>query len=123
MRSLRARALLVGAVGVLVCAGAATTASGANVATRRAGVEHLPAGFTDTLVATMDRPIALASIGGGRILVADQSGLLRIIDNGSLVPTPALDISAKVCATNSERGLLGLAVDPDFATNGHVYVY
>ena len=37
-------------------------------------------------------------------------------------PKLALDLSAKVC-TNSERGLLGVAVDPAFATNGFVYLY
>ncbi len=36
--------------------------------------------------------------------------------------TPALDLSARVCAT-SERGLLGVAVDPTFADNGFIYLY
>ena len=117
----RVRGLSVVVVAVLMAAG---TASGAGGAARPAVVEHVPAGFTDSLVATVDRPVALAPVADGRILVADQSGLVRVLDaTGAPVAAPALDISARVCATNSERGLLGLAVDPNFATNGFVYVY
>lgn len=42
--------------------------------------------------------------------------------NGALLPTPALDLTARVC-TELERGLLGVAVDPAFATNGFIYVF
>ncbi len=85
--------------------------------------ESVPAGFTDTVIAGMPKPVALAATPDGRILVVDQSGKLRVIQNGTLLATPALDISAKVCATNSERGMLGVAVDPKFASNGFVYLY
>ena len=121
MNGLRARGLCVAVAGALAWAGAAVGATGASGSTR---AEHLPAGFADTLVATMDRPIALAPTPDGRILVADQSGVVRVIDaTGALLAAPALDISAQVCAENSERGLLGLAVDPQFATNGFVYLF
>ena len=45
-----------------------------------------------------------------------------MVQNGALVATPAVDLSAKLCS-NSERGLLGVAVDPAFATNGYVFLY
>src|SRR5688500_941509 len=81
----------------------------------------LPPGFGDQLVATVGAPTALAFTPDGRTLVTTQPGLLRVVRNGSLLPTPALDLTATICA-NSERGLLGVAVDPQFATNRFVYL-
>src|SRR5882724_11022701 len=55
-----------------------------------------------------------------RLFVVEQNGLLRIIQNGTLSPAPALDIQSRVqpplVATNAndERGFLGLAFDPGF---------
>jgi glucose/arabinose dehydrogenase len=123
--SLRGRVLTVGVIGALIGAGAlaATGVSSASGAPRRARVEHLPAGFTDTLVATVQQPVALVPTPDGRLLVADRAGFVRVIDaTGALLPNPALDLSARVCF-GGERGLLGLAVDPNFATNHFVYAY
>src|SRR5579872_1356444 len=56
-----------------------------------------------------------------RLFVVEQNGLLRIIQDGVLLPAPALDISSRVqpplVATNAndERGFLGLAFHPGFA--------
>ncbi len=82
----------------------------------------LPAGFSDALVAAVDGPTGLAFTPDGRLLVTTQGGQLRVISGGSLLPAPALDLGAKLC-NNSERGLLGVAVDPAFATNHFVYLY
>jgi glucose/arabinose dehydrogenase len=82
----------------------------------------LPAGFTDTLVAAVGAPTALAFTPDGRMLVTTQGGDLRIISGGALLPTAALSLGSKVCS-NSERGLLGIAVDPAFPTNHYVYLY
>jgi len=54
--------------------------------------------------------------------IATQTGQLRVFQNGALVSTPALDLSGVICS-NSERGLLGVAVDPDFANNRYIYLY
>jgi glucose/arabinose dehydrogenase len=82
----------------------------------------LPDGFDDDLVAGVSRPTALAFTPDGRLLIGEQLGRVRVYANGELVAVPALDLGSKVCA-NSERGLLGIAVDPDFATNYFVYIY
>ena len=81
-----------------------------------------PAGFTDTLVTSVASPTALAFTPDGRLLVATAPGRLRVYQNGALLASPALDISAKTC-TNGGRGLLGVAVDPNFATNHYIYLY
>ena len=81
----------------------------------------VPAGFTDALVAAVSLPTALAFTPDGRLLITQQSGSLRVFTGGSLLATPALTLSA-IC-TNSERGLLGVAVDPDYPTSPYVYLY
>ncbi|HZI64923.1 MAG TPA: PQQ-dependent sugar dehydrogenase [Thermoanaerobaculia bacterium] len=86
----------------------------------------LPAGFTDELVATVGAPTALAFTPDGRLLITTQPGQLRVYQNGALVGTAALNLAANgaICS-NSERGLLGVAVDPAFAPtiNNYVYLY
>ena len=82
----------------------------------------LPPGFGDALVATVGAPTALAFTPDGRLLVATQGGALRVVSGGTLLPTPALSLGSAVCS-NSERGLLGVAIDPSFATNHYVYLY
>jgi glucose/arabinose dehydrogenase len=82
----------------------------------------VPNGFEDQLVAKVNGPTAIAFTPDGRILVTSHFGTLHVIQNGSLVATPALDLSAKVC-DDKERGLVGVAVDPSFATNHFIYLY
>ncbi len=82
----------------------------------------LPAGFSDTLVVSIGAPTALAFTPDGRMLVTTQGGTLRIVSGGVLLATPALTLGSKVCS-NSERGLLGVAVDPAFTTNNFIYLF
>ena len=56
----------------------------------------------------------------GRLFVCRQSGQLRVVQNGTLLATPFLTVAVNA---SGERGLLGVAFDPDFATNNFVYVY
>jgi glucose/arabinose dehydrogenase len=59
--------------------------------------------------------------GDDRLFVVEQTGRIRIIENGQVVPTPFLDITAKV-ASGGERGLLSVAFHPGYRTNGWFYV-
>ena len=81
-----------------------------------------PPGFEDTLVASVLSPTGLAFTPDGRLLITQQTGKLRVLQNGSLLATAAVDFAPGLC-TNSERGLLGVAVDPAFATNHFIYLY
>jgi glucose/arabinose dehydrogenase len=56
----------------------------------------------------------------GRLFVCLQEGRLRVIENGVLLATPFVTVTT---TANGERGLLGIAFDPNFATNQFVYVY
>src|SRR6185295_7613796 len=85
-------------------------------------VAAVPAGFQDTLVqGSLAGPTALALTPDGRLLITRQAGVLRIYSGGALLPTPAITLTS-LCST-SERGLLGVAVDPDFASNNFIYFY
>jgi glucose/arabinose dehydrogenase len=60
--------------------------------------------------------------GDPRLFVTERAGRIRIIQNGAPLAAPFLDLSART-TTDGERGLLSMAFDPQFAANGHVYVY
>lgn len=83
--------------------------------------QTVPSGFQDTLVARVSSPIALAFTPDGRMLIAEQGGQLRVFKNG-LLATPTLNLSSRLCS-DSERGLLGVAVDPQFASNRYIYLF
>ena len=86
------------------------------------GVIDLPAGFTRTTLGSgfSTIPTAMAFTPDGRLLICEQGGALRLVKNGQLLATPFATIST---AVDGERGLLGIAVDPAFASNGFVYIY
>ena len=63
--------------------------------------------------------------GSQRLFVVDQVGIIWIVSAGKRIEKPFLDLRHDIVELNSfydERGLLGLAFHPDFATNGHFYV-
>src|SRR5687767_7965423 len=81
----------------------------------------VPAGFADVPVAGgIAQPTAMTLSPDGRLFVAEQTGQLRVIKNGSLLATPFVQLNVDPAG---ERGLLGVALDPNFATNQFVYVY
>jgi glucose/arabinose dehydrogenase len=81
----------------------------------------LPAPFVDEVVASgLESPTAMSFAPDGRLFVCQQGGQLRVIKNGALLSTPFLSVTT---TTSGERGLLGIAFDPAFATNHFLYVY
>jgi glucose/arabinose dehydrogenase len=70
---------------------------------------------------TFAQPIAFRAPidGSGRVFVIERCSSIRIVKNGSLLPTPFLSVNA---SCNGEQGILGVAFDPDFASNGTFYV-
>src|SRR6185437_6152611 len=82
---------------------------------------EVPDGFTVTQIATgMISVTRMAVLPDGRILVCEQSGKIRVIENGVLRSTPYLTIDAD---SFSEHGLLGLTLAPAFDTNHFFSVY
>jgi glucose/arabinose dehydrogenase len=86
------------------------------------GAAGLPSGFIDKPIATgLEIPTAFSALPDGRIAIAEKSGVVRLLVDGSVRPEPLIDISDLV-NDYYERGLLGLAVDPDFEENGFIYL-
>lgn len=83
----------------------------------------VPTNFSDELVASVASPTALAFTPDGRMLITTQPGQLRVYEHGALVSTPALNLAGSNFCSTSERGLLGVAVDPNFSANGYIYLY
>src|SRR6188768_3798530 len=80
-----------------------------------------PTGFQQVLVANgISNPTVMAFAPDGRLFVAQQTGALRIIENGVLLSTPAITLSVN---SSGERGLLGIAFDPNFTSNNFIYLY
>jgi glucose/arabinose dehydrogenase len=78
---------------------------------------------TQVIVSGLTLPLDLEQPGdnSGRLFVVQQGGTIRIIQNGSVLPAPFLDISSEVIVQN-EMGLLGVTFHPSFAANGKFYV-
>ncbi|WP_396197110.1 PQQ-dependent sugar dehydrogenase [Flavobacterium sp.] len=67
-------------------------------------------------------PVEITNAGDTRLFVVQKGGLIRILNaDGTVNATPFLNLSSLV-TTNSERGLLGLAFHPNYATNGYFFV-
>ena len=90
------------------------------VAAPAAGATLTP-GFSEALVASgLQRPTAMAFAPDGRLFVCEQTGTLRVIKDGVLQTTPFVTLTVNA---SGERGLLGVAFDPNFHINKFVYVY
>jgi glucose/arabinose dehydrogenase len=62
-----------------------------------------------------------AGDGSGRLFVVEQTGRIRVIKNGVLLPAPFISFVGEV-SQGSEQGLLGLAFHPNYETNGKFYI-
>ena len=92
-------------------------------------------GDTNALTASLEliasklkAPTLLTNAGdqSNRLFIAEQTGKIKIIENGKLLSTSFLDLSEKMVKVNSlydERGLLGLVFHPSYETNGRFFVY
>jgi YVTN family beta-propeller protein len=84
--------------------------------------EHMPAeAVTESFLTGAEIPVALAFAADGRLFYNElRTGKIRVIQNGTLLPEPFYKFAV---AGQPETGLLGLALDPDFAHNHYVYVF
>jgi len=83
---------------------------------------NMPDGFLqDTIVVGLELPTSFAMAPDGRIYVAEKSGKVRIVQDGQLLPDPFIDLSNEVNDA-SDRGLLGIALHPDWPSTPYVYL-
>jgi glucose/arabinose dehydrogenase/endonuclease YncB( thermonuclease family) len=100
--------------------------TGSSIESRAASVNAatpvLSSGFVlDPIATGLLLPTNFIFLPDGRILFSEQSGLVKVLKNGALLPTPLIDWRTRV---NSfwDRGLIGMAADINFATNGYIYL-
>ena len=71
----------------------------------------------------LTQPVGLANAGDSRLFVLERQGIIKIIlDDGTVLTTPFLNITGRVDDSANEEGLLGIAFHPDYATNGYFYL-
>ena len=124
-------ALLVGlAFGLVGCGGDGMSdpTPGPSASTSPVGCSATPVGGQPTLTTTLfvrglSSPLDFQVPAGERTraFVVEQGGRIRIVRGGALAGTPFLDVSSKI-SSGGERGLLGLAFHPQYASNGRFYV-
>jgi glucose/arabinose dehydrogenase len=90
---------------------------------RSAATAAVPAGFADTLALSgLTLPTDVAFSADGRVFVGEKSGLVKVFDSLSdTTPTVFADLRTQV-HNYWDRGLLGLALDPEFPSRPYVYV-
>ena len=113
-RSYVRQSIAAAAVGI-ACLFAATDHAAADTFTA--------SGFGTETVATLS-PFSLSGMvfaPDGRLFVWQKNGIVRVIKDGQLLSTPFIDLSSKV-NTYDDRGMWGLAFDPQFSANGYVYL-
>ncbi|WP_406693801.1 PQQ-dependent sugar dehydrogenase [Singulisphaera sp. Ch08] len=78
-------------------------------------------GYVETPVAAgLSQPTGFEFAPDGRIFITQKSGAIRVVKNDQLLSTPFLSLNVD---STVERGLLGIAFDPQFTTNSYVYAY
>ncbi len=84
------------------------------------GPIRLAPGFESRkVVGGLTAATALAVVPDGRVFVAEQTGTLRVVKDGQLLPEPFISLDVD---STWERGLIGVTLDPEFPSNGFVYV-
>ena len=94
-------------------------ATSSGTATNTAFPNLLPGFAQKQLAGGLNHPIVFTFAPNGDIYIGEQQGAILIYRNGAVLPTPLGTIPTD--GTN-EKGLLGLALDPNYATNGYIYV-
>lgn len=76
------------------------------------------------VVGGLNQPLFVTHAPGDatRLFVVEKIGVIRVVENGVLLPAPYLDVSGLVQTFPVELGLLGLCFDPNYASNGFCYV-
>ena len=133
LRRLRGKSLRLTFVGVSIATGLVAAQSNAASGPQDNGIftgppaaieaATLPSGFQDEIVFSgLDQPVAVRFASNGRVFVAEKRGVIKVFDNLS-DPTPTVFADLNVNVYNFwDRGLLGLALDPNFPASPYVYV-
>jgi glucose/arabinose dehydrogenase/PKD repeat protein len=123
MSSGRTATRLDGRLGALVAVTLVASSLAVSTATQEAAAASLPPGFQEEIVISgLTEPTAVRFSPDGRVFVAEKSGLIKVFDDlTDTTPTVFADLRTNV-HNYWDRGLLGLALAPDFPADPWVYV-
>jgi glucose/arabinose dehydrogenase len=83
----------------------------------------LPSGFeSKSIITGLKNPTDIVFSDDGRWFITERTGKVRVVQNGQLLEAPLLDITSHVSCCFNDRGLLSIALDPDFEANGYIYL-
>lgn len=81
----------------------------------------VPPGFeSETVASGLLLPTSMTFSSDGKIFIAEKNGAVRVVKNGALLPNPVITLTD--VNTYGDRGLIGIAADPDFVENGYLYL-
>src|SRR6478609_9020469 len=81
---------------------------------------ELPPGFIEQEIATGLNPVSITKGLNNIIYITEKNGKVRVVQNDVLLSSPLLDIEVN---DFNERGLISIALHPDFFNNGYYYAY
>ena len=85
--------------------------------------QTVPSGFNDAVVISgFNAPVGFTFDANGRMYVWEKSGTVWIVDNGTRLPVPLIDLSEEV-GNWRDHGCLGFTLDPAFLSNGRIYLF
>src|SRR6478672_4941655 len=87
---------------------------------------QIPTLFFQPMITGLSSPVDIvnAADGSNRVFVVQQSGTIKVYDQSLHFLDNFLTVTGIIFVGNGdERGLLSLAFDPNYASNGHLYVY
>jgi glucose/arabinose dehydrogenase len=102
-------------ISAFACGSGDSSTVGPPEGTIQVGLDQVASGLSFPLYLT-------APAGDPRLFIVEKTGAIRIVKDGALLPTPFLSLVGRV-TTGGEQGLLGLAFDPAYATNGRFVVH
>ncbi len=115
------RWMMLSCLVLLVFAGCSDTETNPADGNQSSDESALPYGI-ETVAEELNVPWEVAFAGEGNLFFTERPGNLRMIRDGELVEEPLLSFPAPFIS-EGEGGLLGLALDPDFAANQYLYIY
>ena len=84
-------------------------------------IEDLPAGVrVETVAERLHLPVSMAFDPSGRLFYTEKDGNVRLLEGSAPRQQPVISFNAN---SSGERGLLGIAIDPNFNQNRYIYIY
>jgi glucose/arabinose dehydrogenase len=96
--------------------GGSGAGSGASVALATDKTLH-----TEVVASNLEGPWSMIFAPDGRLFFTERPGRLRVMTNSGVVPTPVLDLTS--VTVGGEGGTTGMDLDPNFSSNGYVYIH